>query len=138
MGNNSRKLGDSCCFRRKLCLVERVAWAGGRRKKKVVRHSDFSSSGSSAGTTELAHRRFSVGCSLHCTEVGRVYPPHFDPFDNDHCAAKLTEFAIPLQERRGFHRFSGWSPMLCSNSSVQLGARNALSRIVSTPTKDQR
>ena len=81
----------------------------------------FSSSGSSAGTTGLAHSRLSVGRSLHCAEVGRVYPPHFDPFDNDHRAAQLTELAIPLQERRGFHRFSGRSPMLRSNSSVQLG-----------------
>ena len=32
--------------------------------------------------------------------VGRVYPPHFDPFNNDHRAAQLTELAIPLQERR--------------------------------------
>ena len=81
----------------------------------------FSSSGSSAGTTGLAHSRLSVGRSLHCAEVGRVYPPHFDPFDNNHRVAQLTELAIPLQERRGFHRFSGRSPMLRSNFSVQLG-----------------
>jgi hypothetical protein len=80
-----------------------------------------SSSGSSAGTTGLAHQsRLSVGRSLHCTNA-RIYPPHFDPFDMDHRNIQLTQLAIPLHKRNGFHPVSGRLPWLRYNSSVQLG-----------------
>lgn len=81
----------------------------------------FSSSGSSAGTTGLAHSRLSVGRSLHSTtDVARIFPPHFDPFDMEHRQMLITK-AIPLYERNGFHPISGRLPWLRSNSSVQLG-----------------
>ena len=81
----------------------------------------FSSSGSSAGTTGLAHSRLSVGRSLHCADVARIYPPHFDPFDLEHRTCQLTQLAIPLHERKGFLTISGRMPWLRNNSSVQLG-----------------
>lgn len=82
----------------------------------------YSSSGSSAGTTGLSHQsRLSVGRSLHSTDVARIYPPHFDPFDMDHRNTQLTQLAIPLHQRNGFYPVSGRLPWLRSNSSVQLG-----------------
>ena len=82
---------------------------------------NFSSSGSSAGTTGLAHSRLSVGRSAHCFDVARIYPPHFNPFDMDHRACQLTQLAIPLNNRKGFFAISGRLPWLRNNSSVQLG-----------------
>lgn len=81
----------------------------------------FSSSGSSAGTTDLAHSRLSVGRNSHCVDAGRIFPAHFDPFDNDHRSGQLKQLAIPLEKRAGFHVISGRPPWLRSNSSIQLG-----------------
>lgn len=54
----------------------------------------FSSSGSSAGTTGLAHSRLSVGRSLHCSDAARIFPPHFDPFDMEHRQALISKGMI--------------------------------------------
>jgi len=84
----------------------------------------FSSSGSSAGTTGLAHSRLSVGRSLHshCVDTAiRVFPTSYDPFDLDVRNTQLTSLSLPLESRSGFHAIPGRLPWLRSNSSVQLG-----------------
>lgn len=80
----------------------------------------YSSSASSAGTTGLTshHSRLSVGRSLH--DAGRIYPGHFNPFDNEHRLGQLSQLHVPVEQRTGFTSMQGRLPWLRNNSNVQL------------------